>query len=108
MRPLRSQATQSSQLPVGVDTAFYSFYAHTFAVVLFWYDWLLTISDEVQRLWNRPFTGATVIYILIRYTLLVQQAFVLLGGLPMTSNGMVRVAYSIQVVDTDYNILLSS
>ncbi|KAI0800149.1 hypothetical protein C8Q74DRAFT_1363934 [Fomes fomentarius] len=61
-------------------------YAVVAAAVLFWYDWILTISDEVHQLWKRPFTVAMVIYILIRYTLLVQQAFVLLGGLPMASN----------------------
>ena len=44
---------------------------HVF-IVLVWYDVALTFATEVQRIWRRRFSGATIIYLIIRYTMLLQ------------------------------------
>lgn len=42
-------------------------------VVLFCYDYMLTLSQEISTVWQRRFSGATVIYLLSRYTVLVNR-----------------------------------
>ena len=44
---------------------------HVFPVLV-WYDVALTFATEVQRIWRRRFSGATIIYLIIRYTMLLQ------------------------------------
>ena len=31
------------------------------------YDWLLTFSDEIRTVWQRPMTGAKLLYLFNRY-----------------------------------------
>ena len=40
------------------------------SVILF-YDYLITFGDEVQLFWRRKWTGATVLFILNRYIVLL-------------------------------------
>ena len=37
-------------------------------------DFALTFTIEVRRIWQQPFTGATVVYLLARYSMLVERA----------------------------------
>lgn len=42
-------------------------------IALLYYDFMITISDEVEYIWKRKFTGATALFCINRYvTLLVQ------------------------------------
>ena len=41
---------------------------------LLWYDFALTFAAEVQRIWRRRFSGATIIYLIMRYSMLFQSA----------------------------------
>ncbi|KAH9935158.1 uncharacterized protein BXZ73DRAFT_36510, partial [Epithele typhae] len=42
---------------------------------LLWLDILLTLGLEVQRMWQRRFTGATVVFLLTRYSAALARAF---------------------------------
>ena len=44
-------------------------------LALLWYDYALMLPAEIQRVWRRPFTGATAVYLAVRYTLLLQTLF---------------------------------
>ncbi|TBU23594.1 hypothetical protein BD311DRAFT_68396 [Dichomitus squalens] len=42
---------------------------------LLWFDFALTFTTEVQRIWRRRFTGATLVYLFTRYTALLDRLF---------------------------------
>ncbi|RDX48635.1 hypothetical protein OH76DRAFT_1556930 [Lentinus brumalis] len=48
------------------------------STALLWFDFALTFTTEVRRIWRRRFTGATVVYLFTRYTALVQRIFFVL------------------------------
>ena len=39
----------------------------THSVAVFYYDYLLTLADEIRLVWQRPFRMASFLYIIIRY-----------------------------------------
>ncbi|KAI0761309.1 hypothetical protein BD413DRAFT_617180 [Trametes elegans] len=41
--------------------------------VLLFTDWLMSFTDEVQRIWGRRFTGATLVFLLTRYTAVAER-----------------------------------
>ncbi|TFK90250.1 hypothetical protein K466DRAFT_597097 [Polyporus arcularius HHB13444] len=45
---------------------------------LLWFDFALTFTTEVRRIWRRRFTGATVVYLFTRYTALIERIFFVL------------------------------
>ncbi|KAI0752794.1 hypothetical protein C8Q80DRAFT_1118111 [Daedaleopsis nitida] len=57
-------------------------YGAVAAAVIFWCDYLFMLPTEIQRMWRRAFTGSTIIYFTMRYTLLIEQLFFLIGVLP--------------------------
>ncbi|CAL1715324.1 unnamed protein product [Somion occarium] len=50
-------------------------YMHTAATVLIWYDYFLTLSDEIQYFWGRRLTWATSLFFINRYVVLLTQTF---------------------------------
>ncbi|KAI0332781.1 hypothetical protein GY45DRAFT_1335420 [Cubamyces sp. BRFM 1775] len=48
------------------------------ASVLLWYDVALTLSTEYSRIWRQPFSGATVVYLVMRYTMVTNSIFAVL------------------------------
>ncbi|TBU56306.1 hypothetical protein BD310DRAFT_629608 [Dichomitus squalens] len=42
---------------------------------LLWFDFALTFTTEVRRIWRRRFTGATLVYLFTRYTALLDRLF---------------------------------
>lgn len=78
---LGSQIT-TSMLPYSVHTylacrleSCWSF----FLLVVVVYDWLLTLSDEIRLVWKRKLTGATVLFLLNRYTTLIMYVIPILA-----------------------------
>ena len=61
------------------------------SIVLVWYDFALTFGIEVQRIWQRRFSGATIIYLIIRYTMLSQSALYVISIVLWRSSENVRV-----------------
>ncbi|KAI0827780.1 hypothetical protein BC628DRAFT_1338288 [Trametes gibbosa] len=45
----------------------------TAVAVLLWYDSLVTWPDEYRRIWKRKFTGATVVYLVMRYSAVLER-----------------------------------
>ncbi|KAI0700995.1 hypothetical protein C8T65DRAFT_559598, partial [Cerioporus squamosus] len=48
------------------------------STALLWFDFALTFTTEVRRIWRRRFTGATVVYLFTRYTALIERIFFVL------------------------------
>ena len=59
-------------------------------VALLWFDCTLTFTTEVQYIWRRRFTGATIVYLFTRYAAVVERVFSLLTILLWTSTEEVR------------------
>lgn len=57
-----------------------------------WFDFVLTLPDEYRRIWTRKLTGATVIYLLMRYVAVIERIFFVLEVLVWKSSD--RVSYS--------------
>lgn len=47
-------------------------------LVLLLYDYILTTRDEIRHIWKNRLTGATVFYILIRYSALLDAVMTLI------------------------------
>ncbi|KAL1937856.1 hypothetical protein VTO73DRAFT_12749 [Trametes versicolor] len=45
---------------------------------LLWFDYVLTFSSEYRRIWRRRFTGATLIFLLMRYAALIERVYFVL------------------------------
>ena len=59
--------------------------SHDSDVVLAWivFEYILTFTDEVQLFWRRKLTGATALFLVNRYTLLLYfLIFVYVAGIP--------------------------
>ncbi|RDX48618.1 hypothetical protein OH76DRAFT_1483717 [Lentinus brumalis] len=48
------------------------------STALLWFDFALTFTTEVRRIWRRKFTGATVVYLFTRYIALIERIFFVL------------------------------
>ncbi|KAI0325848.1 hypothetical protein GY45DRAFT_1260067, partial [Cubamyces sp. BRFM 1775] len=57
---------------------------------LVWFDFVLTLPTEYRRIWRRQFTGATLVYLGIRYAAVIERIFLLLEALVWTSSDSVR------------------
>ncbi len=65
-----------------------SIYRHTVTVspshssihtqALLWYDVALTFTAEVERIWCREFTYVTVVYLIMRYTAVLERGIFVL------------------------------
>ncbi|KAI0653338.1 hypothetical protein C8Q70DRAFT_937757 [Cubamyces menziesii] len=42
---------------------------------LLWFDYVSTLTTEYRRIWQRKFTGATIIYIGVRYVAVIERIF---------------------------------
>ena len=62
---------------------------------LAWFDFTLTFTTEVQRIWRRKFSGATVVYLVARYTLLLDSYFLLTEAFLWRSSGAVRAVWAL-------------
>jgi len=70
-------------------------YAVTAQAALVLYDHLLTLNNEIRTIWFRPFTGASIVFLLNRYLCL---AFIIASGMPVP----------IDKLDLDFQIVLGS
>ena len=48
------------------------------STALLWFDFALTFTAEVEQIWMRKFTGATIVYLLMRYSALIHRVFFML------------------------------
>ena len=56
---------------------------------LLWFDFALTFTTEVQRIWRRKFSGATVVYLFMRYSALIERVLFVLEVLVWKSSDKV-------------------
>ncbi|KAI0740858.1 hypothetical protein C8Q76DRAFT_853142 [Earliella scabrosa] len=73
-----SDEDQARQVGELYYPAFVLIYYAAGSAALLLYDCSLTFTDEVQRIWKRRFSGVTVVYLLIRYTVLFNRILVFL------------------------------
>ncbi|KAI0800208.1 hypothetical protein C8Q74DRAFT_398161 [Fomes fomentarius] len=70
------------------------------SATLMWFDFVLTLPAEIQGIWRRKISGASLAYIGIRYTLLLERIVILLEVLWASSDQMCGVI--LHVDDTLY------
>ncbi|KAI0800202.1 hypothetical protein C8Q74DRAFT_1235040 [Fomes fomentarius] len=75
------------------------------STALLWFDFALTFTTEVRRIWGRKFSGATLVFLFMRYTALLDRVFFLLqvllwntsdtacGGIDRTDDVLVILNY---------------
>ena len=61
-------------------------------VALLFYDYLLTFGDEVNCVWRRRLSTATVIYLLMRYPPFLSQALLLIHFVVWSNAALDRAA----------------
>ena len=49
-----------------------------YPAAVLWFDFALTFTTEVRRIWRRKFTGATLVYLLMRYIAVIERIFFVL------------------------------
>ncbi|KAI0325850.1 hypothetical protein GY45DRAFT_177149 [Cubamyces sp. BRFM 1775] len=57
---------------------------------LLWYDFTLTFTTEYCRIWQREFSGATIVYFSMRYIAVVERVFLVFKALMRHSSQKVR------------------
>lgn len=58
---------------------------------LLWFDHMLTFPSEYSRIWRRKFTGATLVFLLMRYAAFIERIFFVLEVLVWGANDEVIV-----------------
>ncbi|KAI1790333.1 hypothetical protein LXA43DRAFT_1095479 [Ganoderma leucocontextum] len=56
------------------------------STALLWFDYTLTFSSEVKRIWQRRFTGATVLFLVVRYSALFERVLSVIYRFNTTSD----------------------
>ncbi len=82
---------------------------HALLLVLFLYDFVVTLVDEVTYFWGSKPTGATVVFFLNRYTALLYTIFYLVMGFAPCTEDSVRCVFCIcidRAASYDSNISL--
>ncbi|EMD35653.1 hypothetical protein CERSUDRAFT_85618 [Gelatoporia subvermispora B] len=87
-----------SELDSDIQQAIYVAYerlrAENYCVIassaLLYADWALCFTTEVDRIWRRKFSGATVLYLLNRYAALAERATLVISVLLVTESDRVR------------------
>ncbi|KAH9888053.1 hypothetical protein C8Q73DRAFT_655815 [Cubamyces lactineus] len=65
-----------------------SFFISCAATALAYYEYLITIRLEVQQIWNRDASGATILFVMTRYFMLLDRVFVVIGLYPIRDPGV--------------------
>ena len=63
----------------------------TLTTVLLFADTLFTFTDEVQRIWRRRFTGATLIFLLTRWVAVAERIVLVISVVMPTIQDKVRL-----------------
>lgn len=74
------------------------------AVALLWFDYALTLPGEYRRIWRRKFTGATLIFLLMRYATLIERIPFVLEVLVWNSSDRVS---SVHLCSLQYILITS-
>lgn len=61
---------------------------------LLWFDHILTFPSEYSRIWRRKFTGATFIFLLMRYAAFIERIFFVLEVLVWDASDKVCTSVS--------------
>jgi len=74
----------SGELEPPLSTHLLDAQAYTAAVALsiLVYDYVLTFGDEIRYIWRRPISNIKVLYVMLRYSVLVAELVYFQGGTP--------------------------
>ena len=59
---------------------------------LLWFDFILMLPIEIQRVWRLRVTGTTIVYFLMRHVAIVAYALFLAESIVSTTNEKVRAS----------------
>ncbi|OJT05149.1 hypothetical protein TRAPUB_4075 [Trametes pubescens] len=79
-----------------------SFFISCAATTLALYEHLITIRLEVQQVWKRDASGATVLFIMTRYFMLLSRIFVILGFYPIRDPAAIATSALIIVLSGQF------
>ncbi|KAH9851145.1 hypothetical protein C2E23DRAFT_733545, partial [Lenzites betulinus] len=66
---------------------------------LLWFDCIMTFPEEYRRIWRRKFTGATFVYLFMRYSAVIERIFFVLEVLVWNSSDKVSICGHITHTD---------
>lgn len=66
-------------------------------------DFLLTFTDEVQRIWRRRFTGAAVVFFVTRYAAVFERIILIISVVIPASQDKVREAIALPISPFNVN-----
>ncbi|EIW54159.1 uncharacterized protein TRAVEDRAFT_51880 [Trametes versicolor FP-101664 SS1] len=67
-------------------TVMIEYYCIVASSALLWFDHMLTFPSEYARIWRRKFTGATLVFLLMRYAAFIERIFFVLEVLVWGAN----------------------
>ena len=72
------------------------------AAAVLLYDWTLTFPDEVRMMWTRPTNGAKIMFLLLRYSLIIYYIVQMLCDHIWEVSNKVSFVCCIEVIDIHY------
>ncbi|KAI0827781.1 hypothetical protein BC628DRAFT_1502229 [Trametes gibbosa] len=72
---------------------------------LLWFDCAMTFPEEYRRIWKRQFSGATLVYIVMRYSAVIERIFFVLEVLVWNSTDKTFVSQCGRITHTDDALL---
>ncbi|KAI0918607.1 hypothetical protein AcV5_002553 [Taiwanofungus camphoratus] len=85
------------QLILALQEIFVENYYTSATATLFFYDYLITIGQEIEVVWRRKLTGATLLYVLNRYLIFIFFPFYLVVMFDESLPCEVRISFSSMV-----------
>lgn len=61
-------------------------------IALLWFDHIISFNEEVQRIWQRKFTGATLLFLITRYSATLERITLVVSLFLVTNENKVRFA----------------
>ena len=59
-------------------------------IALPWYDFTLTLATEYRRIWQREFSGATLVYFSMRYIAVIERIVLVIKAFVLNTSEKVR------------------
>ncbi|KAI0351956.1 hypothetical protein OH77DRAFT_1523650 [Trametes cingulata] len=83
---MSEDASQAQEIIAAYPRLLFENYCIIASSALLWFDLVLTLPDEYQRIWRRKLSGATVVYLLTRYIAAIERIFFVLEVLVWKSS----------------------
>ncbi|KAI0653347.1 hypothetical protein C8Q70DRAFT_1059417 [Cubamyces menziesii] len=83
---LDSQASNSREILANYPRLLTENYFIVASSALLWYDFTLTLATEYRRIWQREFSGATLVYFSMRYIAVIERIVLVIKAFVLNTN----------------------